>query len=306
MRSSKPAWARSTCAEPPCLPSWTAARYRTRPRPRRRGPRRAIGRRNTGSRIVLGSVPCAGRGRSTAQRSGPRPRRGGKLPGRARPHRRLARSRPRAAPHRPRGPSRRRGSGAARGSGGVARRRTSSRLPDAVLVADLIDACVGVLEADSSLETRTALERMTAVPTRRALTIRKELTCSSPRWAHASPAGTRRPRSRTVSAVRERGRRVPGGRARAHRGELHVSSFRIVRRGVSAPRSYARGAGAVLERAIGIEDPDAGIDEAGHEHCVRYVADYVRRRGRAFAAARSATATPMAWSTRPVRSGSGT
>ncbi len=48
------------------------------------------------------------------------------------------------------------------------RRRTSSRLPDAVLVADLIDACVGVLDADSSLETRTALERMTAAPTRRA------------------------------------------------------------------------------------------------------------------------------------------
>jgi hypothetical protein len=48
------------------------------------------------------------------------------------------------------------------------RHRSSSRLPDEVLVADLIDVCVGVLDADSSLETRTALDRTTAAPTRRA------------------------------------------------------------------------------------------------------------------------------------------
>jgi hypothetical protein len=37
-----------------------------------------------------------------------------------------------------------------------------------VLVADLIDACVGVLDADTSLETHAALERLTAASTRRA------------------------------------------------------------------------------------------------------------------------------------------
>ena len=118
-----------------------------------------------------------------------------------------------------------------RGGGGVARRRTfASRLPDAVLVADLIDACVGLLHGpDRSLETRTALEGTTAVPTRRLLTIRKELTCSSPRWLTIA---------RRDDALVEPGGRFeneavgyPAGDAWAHRGELHVSSFRMVRRG---------------------------------------------------------------------------